>query len=649
MDRKGEGMGYVSRRSFLQGAVAAAAGAALTGAAAGVVGCTPAAQGTSDAPGEPTATAAARTPVCHECDALVLGGGIAGMEAALHVVEQGKTAIIVDKGVFGHSGTSGMNWGHTYQSMEYSEPNPEEVASVLATMDMVCEGLLDQEYFMNVLMATFEEKPIQHALKYGSYPLYTEDGVVLSQNGEHFNIGFAIAADQGFWPRMMAQWCKRDGNVTKIVENTFVLDILLDESGAAAGAVAVNLIDGTPVVFRAKSVIWALGNQCWVCGWNGMGAESMAGKENTGDGNAMLLRLGVPMADMEQYCGSAGQWYPKGIRQTMGGLNFDGGETPKEMCFDANMVNFNDIMAANEIPGLFGMGRQTVFQYSLRANGRATEAGGFLMDKDEGPLAPRYDRRTEERQRKTTLRYEMPQYLEQVPMTWDSAGHPRDLNATSETVIPGLFYAGAAPGGLGGMTQIASMSGGWMSANGAVERADAVEMPKLDEEKVRAAFEKAYGRLAQGEEGALRPREVMRKIQLTYWPRETGAARDEAQLNDIIKEVGRILEEDIPAMRCADQSLRMNTEWRDALEAENMALCVLASCHAALQRKETRGYHVRTDYPDLDPVGGLANTVTTLNADGSWASEMQPKKDSVVPKETLAEMIVPFGLSATAK
>lgn len=85
---------------------------------------------------------------------------------------------------------------------------------------------------MNVLLATYEEKPIQHGLKYGSYPLYNEDGTVLSQNGEHFNMGFPVAADQGFWPRMMAQWCRRDGNVTKILENTFVLDILLSEEAA---------------------------------------------------------------------------------------------------------------------------------------------------------------------------------------------------------------------------------------------------------------------------------------------------------------------------------------------------------------------------------------------------------------------------------
>lgn len=636
-----------TRRGFLRGAALTAAGA-LAGGALAMEGQI--AHASEEAEISENQNSTIIPPASYyECDALVLGGGIAGMEAALRVVEGGKTAIIVDKGVFGHSGTSGINWGHTYQSMEYSEPDPEAIGSVLATMDMVCEGLLDQEYFMNVITATFEEKPIQKALKYGSYPLYTEDGVVMSQNGEHLNMGFAIAADQGFWPRMMAQWCKRDGHVTKILENTFVLDILTDDTGTAAGAVAIDLINGTPVVLRAKSVIWALGNQCWVCGWNGMGAESMAGKENTGDGNAMLLRLGVPMADMEQYCGSAGQWYPKGIRQTMGGLNFDGGETPKELCFDNNNVNFLDILEANGIPGLYGMGRQTVFQYGLRAAGRATPAGGFYMDKSEQPYAPRYDRRTEERQKKTTLNYEMPQLVEQMPMTWDSAGHPRDLSATSETIIPGLFYAGAAPGALGGMTQIACMSGGWLAAGAAIERADTVAMPVLPEDRIQAILEKAYGCLTQGEEGSPRPREVMRNIQLTYWPRETGAARDEAQINAIIDEMHRVLEEDISTMRCADQSLRMNPEWRDALEAENMALCVLASCEAGLQRKETRGYHIRTDYPDLDSVGGLMNTVVSLSSDGTWQAEVADKKDTYIPKETLAEMIVPFGLNSFTK
>lgn len=278
----------------------------------------------------------------HECDVLVVGGGIAGMEAALRVVAQGKTAIIVDKGVFGHSGTSGMNWGHTYQSMEFSPDDDATIAGVIAVMDMVCEGLLNQPYFYHLLKAHKEEKIIQNGLKYGSIPLYNEDGTVLSRNA--VNPQFPVTHDQGFWPRMMAQWCQRNGNVTEIIDNTYVVDILLSEDGRAAGAVAIDMVDGIPHVFRSKATIMATGSYCWITGWNGMGAESMAGKENTGDGIGILLRHGIPMADMEQYCGDASQWTPAGTRQTMGNFNFDASQTPRNMIFDKDMVSWEEMM-----------------------------------------------------------------------------------------------------------------------------------------------------------------------------------------------------------------------------------------------------------------------------------------------------------------
>ena len=89
-------MGSLSRRGFLRGAATAAAGVALAGtAAAGVTGCTAAT--TQDAKGDSEESIGAESlmakPALHECDVLVLGGGIAGMEAALRVVEQGKSAV----------------------------------------------------------------------------------------------------------------------------------------------------------------------------------------------------------------------------------------------------------------------------------------------------------------------------------------------------------------------------------------------------------------------------------------------------------------------------------------------------------------------------------------------------------------------------
>ncbi len=641
-------MGNFSRRDFLRGGAIITAGSALAGASAiSLSGCAPAAEppeslaDTGDRPWRGAAT--------HECDVLVIGGGIAGMEAALRAVSLGKTAIIVDKGVFGHSGSSGMNWGHTYQSMELSPNDEATIGSTIASMSMTCEGLINQSYFYNLLKAQYEEKPIANALKYGSIPLYNEDGTVLSRNQPYE--AFPVVHDQGFWPRMMAQWCRRNGNVTAIFERMFVVDFLTSEDGRAAGAAAIDLRDGTAHIFRAKATIMAAGSYCWITGWNGLGAESMAGRECTGDGIAMLIKHNIPMADMEQFCGDASQWTPAGTRQTMGNLNFDGAQTPYSMVFDKDGVSWEEMLKPLEGQYLsVNMGNYTKIMFGLRLNGRGTKHGGVLMDKACAPGMPRYFRRTEEREREL-LGYELPQRYEVVPETWDSAGCPRDLSETSETIVSGLFFAGAAPGGVGGMTQIACQAGGWLCANGAVALCDALEAaPAAPQEQIDAIFAKAYDYLERDIENPLRACAVMHDIQSKFWTREMGPMRDENGLNELIDELHRIIDEDLPRVAIIDKSRCMNGDWRDALEAENMAYCALASAYASLERKETRGYNLRLDYPDTDNTYGLANTVTMLDPDGSWSTELAPLHDEIAPADTLAQLVPTcFGLNTFAK
>lgn len=476
--------------------------------------------------------------IMHESDVLVIGGGIAGMEAALRAVELGKTAILVDKGVFGHSGSSGMNWGHTYQSMEFSDDSDQNIVSTIAVMDMVCEGLLNQPYFYHLLKAHKEEKIIQKALKYGSIPLYNEDGTVLSHN--EANPYFPVTHDQGFWPRMMAQWCQQNGNVTEIIDQMYIVDILLSPDGRAAGAVGIDMINGIPHIFRSKATVMATGSYCWITGWNGMGAESMAGKECTGDGIAMLLRHGIPMADMEQFCGDASQWTPFGVRQTMGNFNFDASQTPRDKIFDKDMVPWSK-MLGDQHP-MVNMGASMRIFYGLRLNGRTTENGGCYIDKSCAPVAPRYFRRTEERQEKI-LGYKLPQFVEVVPETWDSAGCPRDLSATSETIIPGMFFAGAGPGGVGGMTQIAAQSGGWISANGAAALADEIDLPSVDTAQIESILDKAFSYIVREPENPIRASTLMHKIQKIYWDRQNGPLKDEKKIQEIITELTRIKDE----------------------------------------------------------------------------------------------------------
>ena len=323
----------------------------------------------------------------------------------------------------------------------------------------------------------------------------------------------------------------------------------------------------------------------------------------------------------------------------MGNLNFDASQTPYSMIYDGNMVSWEDMTAEirQQVMNI-NMGNTAKIMYGLRLHGHATEHGGCYMDKDCAPVMPRYFRRSEERE-KLFLGYDMPQYIEVVPETWASGGAPRNLSMTSETDVPRLFYAGPGPGGVGGMTQVAAQTGGYIAANGALAIADEIAMPVPAKGQVESILEKAYAIFERNVSEPIRPREIMHRIQKTYWDSEMGPMKDEAKILEIIAELKRIQTEDLPNMQMMDKSFRMNREWLDALEAENMLTCALAASYAGLERKETRGYNLRTDYPNTDNSYGLANTVVTLEENGEWKTEMADKIDTIIGKDIVAYLV----------
>ena len=82
----------------------------------------------------------------------------------------------------------------------------------------------------------------------------------------------------------------------------FALDLIMDEEGACRGVMAWNLADGTIHRFRAQMVILATG------GYGRTYFSCTSAHTCTGDGNAMVLRAGLPLQDMEFI-----QFHPTGI------------------------------------------------------------------------------------------------------------------------------------------------------------------------------------------------------------------------------------------------------------------------------------------------------------------------------------------------
>lgn len=617
----------LTRRSLIKGmalgGAALCAAPALAGCAAETVSRGAASGAQPDSAGYPYAT--------HEADVVVVGGGIGGMFAARSVLKQGKSVVLVDKGPFGHSGASGINWGHAISGYETCTDinRPDMWAGIVSGT----EGMVDQDYY---------EAQVQWSMREDVHAILQKMGCVWDRLSDGSVWGADSWADYmtdrvNVMPRMVAQHMRRSG--AKVIDRTMVLDVLLAEDGSAAGVVGIGLESGEAVVVRAKSVVMCMGSCCWVNGWSGVGAKTNASPENTGDGYAILANHGVPLKNMEQYALYFYNVHPDGIA-FCNNIGFSCYDKP-----EAVMNGLGDqILSENQKAWIDFPQLSTYNKIAMKEiyEGRGTENGGIRFDitgLGEPDQFQAFGRRNEELQ-KRNLGYEVENPIELVPCPWDFAGGPR-LTKDGETVIPGLFYSSTQEGVFDGLAGWNALSGGALAGESAAKRAATADRQPISQDAVREVLSRAYEALEREGDGK-RASEVQREIQRVSNQYLFGA-RTEERLTTAIAELERIADEDIPNMVVFDHSRQFNTEWRLALEAPFMLTCCMAMAQAALARTETRGFHHRLDYPNMDNANWLKNVWVHQDA-GTWRAEAQDVVDSHISVDEIREILPEIGI-----
>ena len=571
-------------------------------------------------------------PEVYEADVLVIGGGIAGCTAARRAMANGESVIVVDKGPWGHSGTSGINWGHDTETNEWAE---DDGSSTLPFWLMCNNGALDQTFALALCQAVHEARPDATTEQLGCILQRTSDGKVFSQNAPS-----SFSGDHGAFVRYYALNVRNLG--ARVFDRTAILDVLLSKDGSAAGAVGIDLVTGSPRVFRAKATVMAMGSFCWISGWNGMSPHTIGGPENTGDGHSILINKGVAMRDMEQEPFDNVQWYPMSLRQGMGAVG--GAITNHWMLLDKNHERITALI--DQTPEGKYYGNLELMRLCVKTilDGNATENNGFYVD------ARQYDEETNNRYYRRCrenewmgLGYELPDFVEVVPEQWETAGRPFEYGTDAQTEIPGLFYAASGQGAWFGMAFFGAYGTGFMAGNGAAAKASEMEVaPEINWEEVNAVLDRAYGLLEVESDDPIRSTVVFREIQEAYWS-GLGPIRNADGINATLAELDRIEQEDLPRMNVPSKSRRMNSDWLRAIEAGNLITCARAVAHAALAREETRGAHCRTDFPAIDNENWLKSVKVTLQ-DGAWNTEVVDLDDSVIDRETLATMLPDFGI-----
>jgi len=529
-----------------------------------------------------------------ETDVLVIGGGGAGINAALEAKRLGVHVVLVEKGVFGKTGqtatgTHGLTVGY------FSEgDSPEKLID-----DMITSGAyINDRDLVEIFANEVANKGVLKLEEYGVCFARHEDGEldILRCAGHTYPrlvcTGTGTIAPEittGPIPELIR-------NDVEVVDET-VITRLLTYGGKISGATGINLKNGNFLVFRSKTIVLATGGcgQLFPVTTNSLSA--------TGDGFSLAYQAGAILRDMEFIqCIPLGFLYPESIR----GVPI--GEPPMMQTRDGRVPALynskRERFMVKYDPKNMEWSTKDVITYAIFneiREGRGTEHGGVWADLtyiDESiPLYPYIAPLLEFANINVKTNW-----IEVAPTVHYTIGGVM-YNKEHESNVPGLFVAGEVSGGLHGANRLGGTSTaeiilfGRRAGRFAALKAKNISRSKIEWGEVSEEYNRVF-KLLEKRDGVVSPRGLKKKIQNLMW-NKVGFIRDGVNLKEA-EVVLRKIRDDTKNMIVKSKSSRYNIEWREAIEIFFMLDVAEMIIKSALERKESRGAHRRADYPKTD-------------------------------------------------
>jgi succinate dehydrogenase/fumarate reductase flavoprotein subunit len=124
----------------------------------------------------------------------------------------------------------------------------------------------------------------------------------------------------------------------------------------------------------------------------------------------------------------------------------------------------------------------------------------------------------------------------------------------------------------------------------------------------------------RGAKGAHRPIDLKKRLRELTWEK-IGPLRDEKGLQEALAGIGAIREESKDL--CVADIKPCNLDILDAIELPNMLATAEAMAASSLKRRESRGAHVRSDFPERDDLNPVTNMVVDLKDGRCRAQPME--------------------------
>ena len=530
-------------------------------------------------------------------DVLVIGGGGAGMRAAIEAASWGCEVIVTNKGPMGRSGTTPMAM-EAYQGVCSLGDSPE-----IHFRDTVEGGrFLGNESLIEVLVTQaiprardlesfgvrFKKKP-DGSFDPMDHPGQTYPRTLFIQGG-----GFG----------MLRGLVNRAQKYPKIrtLSDVLVVRLLQDQDGVPGAAIYLDLKDGRMKAILCKTVVMATG------GYEELWAFSDAASTACGDGLFLAYEAGAELIDLEML-----QFHPTIVIYP---------SCVKGILFQYELVIHPEFLGGRLLNGkgkTFFEGlplRDTLIRaiWGEIRSGRGTEHGGVHIDLTRSTKDRQALTEALEKWQPNQFHYlqEMEVDLRDVLVEVGPHAHFNmggvAIDEKAATSVPGLFAAGEAAGNLHGANRVSGNAlaetqvFGALAGQSAAAFAQDRKFPEAG--KIRMEIkevEQECQSFLKSKDQSLRPFRVRRHLQETMWKR-CGIERESEGMQQGIEEIKQIERDLLPRVSIFsgknESAGSYPQELMEAWELKMMVTLAGLVISSAFSREETRGHHLRSDYSE---------------------------------------------------
>ncbi len=553
----------------------------------------------------------------HEYDVVVLGAGGSGLRAAVGLSEAGLKTACISKvfptrshtsaaqggisAALGNMGEDDWRW-HMYDTVKGSDWLGDQDA-----IEYLCKEA---------------PRAVVELERYGVPFSRTDDGKIYQRpfGGMTKNYGngtaqrTCAAADRTGHAILHTLYGQALKQNTEFFIEYFALDLIM-KNGECKGVIAWNLTDGTIHRFRSHITIIATG------GYGKVYYSATSAHTCTGDGNAMVLRAGLPLQDMEFV-----QFHPTGI-YGVGCLITEGVRGEGGFLVNGKGERFMERYA----PNAKDLASRDVVSRSMEMEINAGRGVGKNKDHINLHLDHIDKKVIDERlpgiseAAKTFANVDVSK--EPIPVVptvhYNMGGIPTNYKAEvltlngSEKIVPGLMAIGEAAcvsvhgaNRLGSNSLIDLVVFGRAAAKRAAEIVKPgrphEEVSSLETDKCLERFDKI-----RNSDGSTKTSELRLEMQKTMQSK-CAVFRTEKTLKEGVEQIRKPYD-GISDISVKDKSLLFNTDLVETLEFDNLISQALTTMDSAYNRKESRGAHAREDFTKRDDKNFMKHTLAWQN------------------------------------